>query len=173
MKELSQPVYFINGHWAVTSYGIEILQGTYDIRAETLRDTRGDDLPCWPRHIHEKGHEYYGHPRVFMDAFLVAIAVHRVHATPGRKAPFRKDWYEVLCNRYPVFCYGDHMVKSPEPAVAEWTDETGFAIAGFPDAASIPPRSATNYWSSIPLPAGVTVEKSGQALTAPARRRAA
>lgn len=91
-----QPVYYQNAFWGVTSFGIEQLKGGYYVEADRLNE-QIDGLPDWPMHMARKAADhYYGHPRYFMDAFLVALAIHKTN-----QKPFKAGWYEIITRKFP------------------------------------------------------------------------
>lgn len=80
-EELSQPIYWIGLQWAVTSYGIECLDGTYCIEASRLWENEGTGLWDWDKHVGSKEWCLNGD---FKDAFEFA-KIRFAHLRPVRK----------------------------------------------------------------------------------------
>jgi hypothetical protein len=75
------PIWWRGRQWAVTSFGIERLDGSYVIAAARLTGPIG--VWPWPSHMAEK--EWIDMPD-FMTAWLVALTLHDVSAKGARKA---------------------------------------------------------------------------------------
>lgn len=98
--EIEDPVYFANGFWVVTGYGLECLKTYYPIEAGRLGEGRAG-LSEWLLHMAEK--EWCAQDiDEFIEAFEKAIFIHRiktdfdleksVHAAL-READETNDWW--------------------------------------------------------------------------------
>jgi hypothetical protein len=84
MQPLSEPIYFQNSQWAVTSYGIERTDGCYVIEANRLTETEmGNGCYSWPMHLSRTKAR---HDAVaFGAAFAVALIIHAGKYKPAVK----------------------------------------------------------------------------------------
>lgn len=59
--------------WAVTSYGIECLDGLYFIEKKQLSDNSGEYKYTWAEHVGRKG---WADPDEFATAWMIALLLH-------------------------------------------------------------------------------------------------
>lgn len=77
MGEKLDEVVWANNQWAVTTFGLEALDGRYSIRKSNLADDiTGNPLWSWPEHMAAKG---WSDVPQFNTAWLIALLVHSAH----------------------------------------------------------------------------------------------
>lgn len=88
-EELDE-IWWQGRQWAVTSHGIESLDGTYDIAHESLSMTISDETSQWPTHMLSKT---WVDASDFLTAFMVACYLH------GKPVPQYEFWNSVAMGR--------------------------------------------------------------------------
>ena len=78
--ERLHPILWRGRQWAVTTYGVEALDGCYNFEADRLDENLAAEHPhSWPEHMARKG---WVDVEDFITAWLVAVTLHGVQPEP-------------------------------------------------------------------------------------------